>query len=147
MLCSFAASTYFAIPHDRCDVFFDSLVVIRPSDAIKCLSYTLMSGTILAIQDKHALRNMLLMAAVHYAWDRGNMASFQPTYLFHKLENIHKINAWFGQDSAASATPLCVRHIVSLCLIDVKSASIIVTFFPSQNTDRLSSAVSGTRHS
>ena len=75
--------------------------------------------TMLAIQDEHALRNTLLMAALHYAWNLGNMASFQPTYLFHKLENIHKINAWLGEDSPASAIPLCVRHITSLCLIDV----------------------------
>ncbi|PCG97120.1 Hypothetical protein PENO1_064800 [Penicillium occitanis (nom. inval.)] len=69
------------------------------------------------IHDPYVFRNTLLIAGLHYAWNIGDLATFDSTFLFHKVQSIRTINAWIEECSSSSLT-LCVRHIATLCVVE-----------------------------
>ncbi|OKL56627.1 hypothetical protein UA08_08213 [Talaromyces atroroseus] len=69
------------------------------------------------MDDPYVFRNILLIAGLHYAWNVGNLSSFDSTFLFHKVQSIRTINTWIENRTSSSLT-LCVRHIATLCVVE-----------------------------
>ena len=72
----------------------------------------------LSIQEPTAFRCALLIAGLHYSWQKGGMKEFESTYLFHKGESIRLINNWVS-DSDTRATADCMQLISTLVLAEV----------------------------
>lgn len=71
------------------------------------------------MQAPDALRNSILVAGLYFAWSVGHLDNFEPCVLFHKLETIRLVNGWL-QNPEPKAHWVCVRHIASLSLTEVK---------------------------
>ncbi|CAJ0544553.1 Ff.00g036740.m01.CDS01 [Fusarium sp. VM40] len=69
-----------------------------------------------------ALRNTMLIASLHYAWNAGHLRSFEPTLLFHKLEAMRLINKSILDSDAKYS--MCVKHIATLCLTECALGNI-----------------------
>jgi hypothetical protein len=70
------------------------------------------------IHDPYVFRNTLLIAGLHYVWNVGDLSSFDSNFLFHKVQSIRTINTWIEECSSSTLT-LCVRHIATLCVVEV----------------------------
>ncbi|KAM0198433.1 hypothetical protein ACHAPI_003956 [Fusarium lateritium] len=70
-----------------------------------------------------ALRNTMLIASLHYAWNVGHLRSFEPTLLFHKLEAMRLINKSILDSEVKYG--MCVKHIATLCLTEVTSHCLV----------------------
>ncbi|KAL6884719.1 hypothetical protein GGI43DRAFT_426735 [Trichoderma evansii] len=70
------------------------------------------------MNDPHALRLTLLIAALHFEWTTGSMQSFESTFLFHKVKLIQMVNKWItkGQPQLMACI---VSQIASLCFIEL----------------------------
>ncbi|KAH8651260.1 hypothetical protein BX600DRAFT_100788 [Xylariales sp. PMI_506] len=71
----------------------------------------------LAALDRHALRNTLLLAGLHYAWMTGGLYNFNSAFLHHKVEAIRSINHRIESPNTR-ATTHCVRQIATICLTE-----------------------------
>ncbi|KAB5518855.1 hypothetical protein GE09DRAFT_1208189 [Coniochaeta sp. 2T2.1] len=71
------------------------------------------SGFDAVVHDPYALRSTLIIAGLHYAWNTGNLQSFEPTFLFHKVESIRTVNDWMQTRDAAQAA-VAVRQVLTL---------------------------------
>ncbi|KAM0289003.1 hypothetical protein ACHAO9_006512 [Fusarium lateritium] len=69
-----------------------------------------------------ALRNTMLIASLHYAWNVGHLRSFEPTLLFHKLEAMRLINKSILDSEVKYG--MCVKHIATLCLTECALGNI-----------------------
>ncbi|VUC26271.1 unnamed protein product [Clonostachys rosea] len=69
------------------------------------------------IQDPLELRLSLLISALHYSWKTKESWSFQPTYLFHKIECIGLANTRLKSLNATNIA-VTVRLISTLCIFD-----------------------------
>ncbi|KAM0548450.1 hypothetical protein ACHAPJ_009936 [Fusarium lateritium] len=74
------------------------------------------------MQSADALRNTMLIAGLHYAWNAGHLMSFEPTLLFHKIEAMNLINE-FLQESGPKYG-VCVRHIATLSFMECALGNI-----------------------
>jgi hypothetical protein len=70
------------------------------------------------VHDPYALRSTLIIAGLHYFWNTGHLRSYEPTFLFHKVESIRTINNWVEKQDAISAA-VAVRQVVTLGLAEV----------------------------
>ncbi|KAM5365312.1 hypothetical protein ACJZ2D_011095 [Fusarium nematophilum] len=70
------------------------------------------------MQSPDALRNTMLIAGLHFAWNAGHLKNFEPTLLFHKIETMRLINRWL-EESRPKGYWVCVRQIATLCLTEV----------------------------
>jgi len=62
----------------------------------------------------------MLVSALHYTWNnKGDLALFEPTFLFHKIESIKQINSWLASPSSAKDVLRCAKYISTLCLVEV----------------------------
>ncbi|KAH6884154.1 hypothetical protein B0T10DRAFT_493692 [Thelonectria olida] len=80
----------------------------------------------LATQNPDALRGSLLIAALHYAWNVGNLRNYESTFLYHKVEAMRLVNGWLKNMQPKVATT-CIREICTLAftecaLGDIKTA-------------------------
>ncbi|KAL6689761.1 hypothetical protein J3F84DRAFT_406142 [Trichoderma pleuroticola] len=71
------------------------------------------------MNDPHALRLTLLIAALHFEWTTGSMQSFEPTFLFHKVKMIHMVNKWITKRQPERMTCININQIASLCFIEL----------------------------
>lgn len=74
------------------------------------------------MNDPHALRLTLLIAALHFEWTTGSMQSFESTFLFHKVKLIHMVNKWITERQPERTTCI-ISQIASLCFIEVSPES------------------------
>ncbi|KAJ4863465.1 hypothetical protein T069G_04419 [Trichoderma breve] len=70
------------------------------------------------MNDPHALRLTLLIAALHFEWTTGGMQSFESTFLFHKVKLIHMVNKWITERQPERTTCI-ISQIASLCFIEL----------------------------
>jgi hypothetical protein len=63
------------------------------------------------------LRNTMLIAGLHFAWNTGQLQSFEPTFLFHKIEAMNSVNKFLRNSTMKYA--VCVRNIATLCFTEV----------------------------
>ncbi|KAL7904153.1 hypothetical protein GGI35DRAFT_464027 [Trichoderma velutinum] len=70
------------------------------------------------MNDPHALRLTLMIAALHFEWTTGSMQSFESTFLFHKVELIHMVNKWITKRQPELMTCI-ISQIASLCFIEL----------------------------
>ncbi|KAF5013273.1 hypothetical protein FDECE_702 [Fusarium decemcellulare] len=75
----------------------------------------------LTIHDSSSLRNVLLVASLHYTWQTGSFGSIEPTHLFHKLESIRMINRWIGDGDRNDRIVDCSRHILTLVFVEANA--------------------------
>ena len=64
-----------------------------------------------------ALRNTMLIAGLHYAWNAGQLQSYEPTFLFHKIQTMSDVNKFLQNSDTKYA--VCVRNISTLCFSEV----------------------------
>ncbi|KAI6765033.1 hypothetical protein HG531_012132 [Fusarium graminearum] len=60
----------------------------------------------------------MLVSALHYAWNKGDLAAFEPTFLFHKIESIKQVNTWLTTSSRAKEILRCAKYISTLCFVE-----------------------------
>ncbi|KAF5227862.1 hypothetical protein FAUST_11482 [Fusarium austroamericanum] len=60
----------------------------------------------------------MLISALHYAWNKGDLAAFEPTFLFHKIESIKQVNTWLTTSSRAKEILRCAKYISTLCFVE-----------------------------
>ncbi|KAI9150058.1 Sterol regulatory element-binding protein [Paramyrothecium foliicola] len=68
-------------------------------------------------EDPASLRNTLLLAGLHYAWNKGTLDSFESTFLYHKIESIRTVNRWL-RDLKVKTAKMCIRQIATLCFAE-----------------------------
>ncbi|KAH6971094.1 hypothetical protein BKA56DRAFT_496098 [Ilyonectria sp. MPI-CAGE-AT-0026] len=99
---------------------FDSFAISMPFKSRELLHYCdqcSFSSLFFMIQHPDALRNTLLVAGLHYAWTVGGFRSYEPTFLFHKIETIRLLNEWVENSRSDDMTTF-VRHIATLCFAE-----------------------------
>lgn len=72
----------------------------------------------IATQNPDALRGSLLIAALHYAWNVGNLRNYEATFLHHKVEAMRLVNGWLKNLQPKVATT-CIREICTLAFAEV----------------------------
>ncbi|KAJ8100853.1 hypothetical protein POJ06DRAFT_249665 [Lipomyces tetrasporus] len=65
-----------------------------------------------------ALRNILLIAGMHYASSIGHLAAFESTFLFHKVQSIQTVNKWLADSTPGIHTLSCITHIITLAFTE-----------------------------
>lgn len=80
--------------------------------------------------DAVALRSTLLVAAVHYSWNLGNLRDYEETFYLHKIDTMRVVNEWLRSPGGGKAKH-CARQIMTLFLTEVSSIAIC-----SCNSDR-----------
>ncbi|UZP38093.1 hypothetical protein NXS19_005909 [Fusarium pseudograminearum] len=83
---------------------------------------SLLSST---MHSSDTLRNTMLIAGLHFAWNTGQLQSFEPTFLFHKIEAMNSVNK-FLRNSRIKYT-VCVRNIATLCFTECAMGNIIAS--------------------
>lgn len=78
-------------------------------------SYSVVSAT----QNPEILQNTMLISALHYAWNKGDLCVFEPTFLFHKIQSIKQVNQWLSTSSQAKEVLRCAKYISTLCFVEV----------------------------
>ncbi|VUC24197.1 unnamed protein product [Clonostachys rosea] len=71
-----------------------------------------------AVQDPFALRNMLLIAGIHYAWNLGDLQAFEPTFLSHKIQAIRLVNEGLTSSSDVKDFTHCTTYIITLSMTE-----------------------------
>ncbi|OBS24171.1 hypothetical protein FPOA_04718 [Fusarium poae] len=71
------------------------------------------------------LRNTMLIAGLHFAWNTGQLQSFEPTFLFHKIEAMNSVNKFLRNSAMKYA--VCVRNIATLCFTECAMGNIIAS--------------------
>lgn len=59
----------------------------------------------------------MLIAGLHYAWNAGQLQSYEPTFLFHKIQTMSDVNKSIQNSDKKYA--ICVRNISTLCFSEV----------------------------
>ncbi|KAH7309831.1 hypothetical protein B0I35DRAFT_440696 [Stachybotrys elegans] len=69
--------------------------------------------------DEHALRNVLLIASIHYTWNSGSLDYYKPTHLLHKLESIRAVNRWLGDTNHREHAVKIMQSVATQCLVEL----------------------------
>jgi hypothetical protein len=69
--------------------------------------------------DAQFLRNTLLVAGTHYAWNTGGLHAYESAFLFHKVESIRAVNTWIAHPDPKTAAE-CILHVSTLCVVEVR---------------------------
>lgn len=60
------------------------------------------------------------MAGLHYSWRTGGLFDFEKSFLFHKGELIHRVNAWLVEDPGQISVD-CLKQIAILSISEVRT--------------------------
>ncbi|EXK28367.1 hypothetical protein FOXG_20189 [Fusarium oxysporum f. sp. lycopersici 4287] len=74
-------------------------------------------------QHPDALRDTLLVAGLHYAWTVGDLETYKPTFLFHKVSTIQVLNRWL-QNIHQPGLMTFIRHVSILCFIEASYGNV-----------------------
>ncbi|KLP03393.1 uncharacterized protein FFB20_02172 [Fusarium fujikuroi] len=74
-------------------------------------------------QHPDALRDTLLVAGLHYAWTVGDLETYKPTFLFHKVSTIQVLNRWL-QNIHQPGLMTFIRHVSILCFIEAAYGNV-----------------------
>ncbi|KAF4341849.1 hypothetical protein FBEOM_4165 [Fusarium beomiforme] len=74
-------------------------------------------------QHPDALRDTLLVAGLHYAWTVGDLETYKPTFLFHKVSTIQILNRWL-QNIRQPGMMTFIRHVSILCFIEASYGNV-----------------------
>ncbi|KAF4988237.1 hypothetical protein FGRMN_9889 [Fusarium graminum] len=70
------------------------------------------------VDDPGALRSAILLAGMHFSFQYGDLALFEPTFLFHKVEVMRMINQWIAsRDSKLKAE--IIRQMATLAFTEI----------------------------
>lgn len=73
----------------------------------------------------HAFRSALIIASLHFVWNKGDLQQFKSTFLVHKVHSIRMVNEWMATKDSSLFTSI-VRQVATLCFSEV-SRSIFPT--------------------
>ncbi|CEI61507.1 unnamed protein product [Fusarium venenatum] len=68
--------------------------------------------------DPCALRSTILLAGMHFCFQNGSLASFESTFLYHKVEVMRYINKWIASSSHRRDTTI-IRQMTTLAFTEV----------------------------
>ncbi|KAM0216990.1 hypothetical protein ACHAQD_007709 [Fusarium lateritium] len=76
------------------------------------------------VDDPGALRSAILLAGMHFSFQYGDLALFESTFLFHKLEVMQMINQWIAsRDSKLKAE--IIRHMATLAFTEICQGELL----------------------
>ncbi|CAI6092641.1 unnamed protein product [Clonostachys chloroleuca] len=75
-----------------------------------------------AVQDPFTLRNMLLIAGIHYAWNLGDLQTFEPTFLSHKIQAIRLVKEGLSIPSKGKDYTSCANYIITLSFTEASTS-------------------------
>ncbi|KAK1672928.1 hypothetical protein BDP55DRAFT_695724 [Colletotrichum godetiae] len=71
-----------------------------------------------ATSDADVLQNTILISGLHYAWNKGDLYSFESTFVFQKIQSIRKVNSWLVATPYEQDAMRCAKYISTLCFIE-----------------------------
>ncbi|GKU11569.1 unnamed protein product [Fusarium langsethiae] len=71
-----------------------------------------------------ALRSTILLAGMHFCFQNGNLASFESTFLYHKVKIMRYINKWIASSNHRHDTYI-IRQMATLAFTEVCSGEIL----------------------
>ncbi|KAG8352713.1 hypothetical protein FVEN_g9401 [Fusarium venenatum] len=74
--------------------------------------------------DPCALRSTILLAGMHFCFQNGSLASFESTFLYHKVEVMRYINKWIASSSHRRDTTI-IRQMTTLAFTEVCTGEIL----------------------
>ncbi|KAG8672131.1 hypothetical protein FPOAC1_005392 [Fusarium poae] len=74
--------------------------------------------------DPCALRSTILLAGMHFCFQNGNLAFFESTFLYHKVEVMRYINKWIASSSHKRDTTI-IRQMTTLAFTEVCTGEIL----------------------
>ncbi|KAL6917168.1 hypothetical protein FSST1_008663 [Fusarium sambucinum] len=74
--------------------------------------------------DPCALRSTILLAGMHFCFQNGSLASFESTFLYHKVEVMRFINKWIASSSHQRDTTI-IRQMATLAFTEVCTGEIL----------------------
>ncbi|KAH8890060.1 hypothetical protein GQ53DRAFT_688840 [Thozetella sp. PMI_491] len=110
---------------------FDALPIRMPFRSKELLHYFHQAGVAFGVApddpkedclaqaalDQHSLRNALVIAGMHYAWNTGSLKAHSPAFFHHKVETIRAVNSWLA-DCGPKDVNSCTRLICTLSFIE-----------------------------
>jgi hypothetical protein len=66
----------------------------------------------------HAFRSALIIASLHFVWNKGDLQQFKSTFLVHKVHAIRMVNEWMATKDSSLFTSI-VRQVATLCFAEV----------------------------
>ncbi|KAF4952818.1 hypothetical protein FSARC_12560 [Fusarium sarcochroum] len=76
------------------------------------------------VDDPVALRSAILLAGMHFSFQFGGLASFEPTFLFHKVEIINLINQWIASRDRRLESAI-IRQIATLAFTEICHGELV----------------------
>ncbi|KAK1713597.1 hypothetical protein BDP67DRAFT_515146, partial [Colletotrichum lupini] len=88
-----------------------------------CRSHSLLPGTpddciATATSDADVLQNTILLSGLHYAWNQGDLSSFESTFVSQKIQSIRQVNSWLVATPHERDIVRCAKYISTLCFIE-----------------------------
>ncbi|KAK6714771.1 hypothetical protein SNK04_005703 [Fusarium graminearum] len=74
--------------------------------------------------DSCALRSTILLAGMHFCFQNGNLASFESTFLYHKVEVMRYINKWIASNNHKHDTTI-FRQMATLAFTEVCTGEVL----------------------
>ncbi|XEU99268.1 hypothetical protein FSHL1_004555 [Fusarium sambucinum] len=92
---------------------------VSPKDHTKdCLAFI--------ISNPDALRNAVLMAGIHFAFNVGTLSKFETTFLYHKIEAVQQVRKWVSRGDikllAGITKQIATLTFAEVCRGDIKLA-------------------------
>ncbi|KAH7239690.1 hypothetical protein B0J15DRAFT_569038 [Fusarium solani] len=72
----------------------------------------------------HAFRSALIIASLHFVWNKGDLQQFKSTFLVHKVHAIRMVNEWMATKDSSLFTSI-VRQVATLCFAELCFADVI----------------------
>ncbi|KAK1714966.1 uncharacterized protein BDZ83DRAFT_62119 [Colletotrichum acutatum] len=123
-------SPFHVTPWEALDPF-DTLPISMPLRSKELLHYFFQAGHPLspvpgnpddciasATSDADVLQNTILISGLHYAWNKGDLCSFESTFVSQKIQCIRQVNSWLVTTSHERDIMRCAKYISTLCFIE-----------------------------
>lgn len=75
------------------------------------------------IDNPCALRSAILMAGMHFSFQFGDLATFESTFLYHKIEVMRVINRWIASGDYKLEAAI-IREMATLAFTEVSYPTI-----------------------
>ncbi|RSL90435.1 hypothetical protein CEP52_014594 [Fusarium oligoseptatum] len=72
----------------------------------------------------HAFRSALIIASLHFVWNKGDLQQFKSTFLVHKVHSIRMVNEWMATKDSSLFTSI-VRQVATLCFSELCFADVV----------------------
>ncbi|KXH37156.1 hypothetical protein CSIM01_00218 [Colletotrichum simmondsii] len=84
--------------------------------------------------DADVLQNTILLSGLHYAWNKGDLRSFESTFVFQKIQSIQQINSWLVATPHEQDIVRCAKYIRNLAIAESHLKGLM-TYLDSQRAE------------